>query len=284
MLHQLLKLAVCAILLVMPAPDVFALTDEAEALYKSISGTRLYEESYPSVEPQYLQRLSPPVRIPEIVISGSKTKTFTVFDRAFLRADRRWHLTAIFNRSDDPVNVRLNLDRIWGIGGGTPKLPISGVTENKYLLYDVIDKQILGIHDGSADISIYPNSARLISIQPHRGYPQILSIGDHIGQGLLELKEIRWDDAISTITATTKGINGRSTSIRLYIPQGWKIRSTAINDKGGNWEEYNPEMIRFDVPDASSEVKWRATFDGSVYVKPKPRPVNKSIIAEVIQK
>ncbi|MHB1455494.1 MAG: hypothetical protein ACYC0V_01115 [Armatimonadota bacterium] len=177
--------------------------------------------------------------------------------------------------------IRLNLDRLWNNNAKEKQQKKSDITKNNYLIYDVITKRILGRYDGYADISLAPGSARLLSIRLFTGYPQILSIGDHIGQGLYELKNIRWDEAISTITANTKGINDRNTSIRLYIPDGWKIRLTAINDKSGNWEEYNPEMIRFDVPDASGVVTWRAGFDGSLYIKPKHRAINTSPIAAV---
>lgn len=254
------------------------LNDDADALYKAVSGVKIDAASYPDLDAQYLQRLYPPVRLYALNISKFGIKGLSVYDRGFKLDDMRWHVTAIFNQSDKPVHIRLNLDTIWsGIRNQTQQLK-SNSTYNKYLLYDVINKQILGRYDGYADITIKPESARLISIRLFTGYPQILSIGDHIGQGFLELKDIRWDKPISMITASTRGINNKNTSIRLYIPQGWKIRSTAINEKSGSWEEYNPDMIRFDVPDASGEITWHATFDGSLYIKPKSRRVNKSAI------
>lgn len=278
-MSSLLKLIICLIILSIFITNAFALTDEADALYKSISGISIDDAAYPDVDSQYMLRLSPPVKLPRVIINGPEANTLSIYDRCFAKDEMKWHVTAVFNRSDNPANVRMNLDRIWDNNGKTSKKLKSKSTENKYLLYDVINKQILGRCDGFADIDVKPQSARLISTQIDTGYPLILSIGDKIGQGFFELIDFRWEKTISMITATTKGINNRNTSIRLYIPHGWKIRSTAINEKSGSWEEYNPEMIRFDVPDASGEITWRAAFDGSVYKKPKSRPVNSSAIA-----
>jgi hypothetical protein len=257
------------------------LNHEADALYKAVSGVEADAASYPDVDAQYLQRLYPPMRLYELNIDNLGTKELSVYDRGFKQDDIRWHVTAVFNQSDNPVNICLNLDSVWGGIGKQTQQVKSNTTNNKYLLYDVINKQVLGGYEGYADIRIEPESARLISIRLFTGYPQILSIGNHIGQGYFELKDISWDKPISMITAITKGLNNKNTSIRLYIPQGWKIRSTAINEKSGSWEEYHPDMIRFDVPDASGETTWHATFDGSLYIKPKSRPVNKSALVVI---
>lgn len=260
------------------------LSPEASALFLAISGHAVPQKDFPDLDPGFLKRLNPPIRSKALVRDPKGRQTPIVYEHRFSRGSEEWRVVGLFNRAGSEAEVRLNLDRIWQenrvtLGKTAGKKSEAAMTRREYLLYDILGKRILGVYQGLAEFRVMPGTAQLICIRAFAGYPRILSIGDHIGQGALELQDANWDERISMLTAKTKGINGASTSVRLYIPPGWKIRSIAINGKSSSWEEYRTEMIRFDAPDGREPATWRATFDGSIYRKPALRPMQAGPIA-----
>ncbi|MHB0997862.1 MAG: hypothetical protein ACYC27_01335 [Armatimonadota bacterium] len=212
-----------------------------------------------------------------------------VIEQKLSAGGENWRVLGLFNWNDKTANVRLNLDRIWDenrfpVQGIPAKSDEVGKTDRKYVLYDFWNQRLLGKYTGSASFKLPEKSGRVIVVREIQNHPQILSIGDHIGQGVEELRESRWDAGIQTLTCTTQGRRGATnTVVRMYIPEGWKIRSVAVNNKSASWEEYHPEVIRLEIPDKNGPVTWRATFDGSPELQPKSRPVNPGLITEIEQ-
>jgi hypothetical protein len=181
--------------------------------------------------------------------------------------DSRWKVIGLFNFKPYAVNITLNLDRLWDDSAyakaGLPADPARiGNTSRSYLIYDFWEEKFLGVHHGEAKLNIGPDSGhRVLVLHELQNHPQVLSVGDHIGQGLEEMKSLRWDEPTRTVAGTTKGRGGiRNTSMRLYVPEGWKLDALEANGEMIPSEQISPQVIRFTVPDRERPANWRARF------------------------
>lgn len=254
----------------------YLLNEDALALFAAIRGETVTSNRYPNANPSYVAMMDPPMQFEKLPIECKQFPTYEAYRYEVNKNGSYWNLLALFNEQDDILSLRLNLDKMFDIYSE------SKTTKLSYIVYDVFTKQIIGLFTGEAVVSIKPNSARLMAIKAYEGYPLLLSIGNHIGQGFYELTSQRWDDAISSMTVTTKGLNHMNTTVRLYVPEGWKLRSLAVQERSMGWKEYQGQIYEFTIPDADHEVTWIATFDGGLYDIPYERMMSDAAFIEVI--
>ena len=181
--------------------------------------------------------------------------------------DSRWKVIGLFNFKPYAVNITLNLDRLWDDSAyakpGFPADPARiGNISRSYLIYDFWEEKFLGIHHGEAKLHLGPDSGhQVLVLHELQNHPQVLSVGDHIGQGLEEMQDLRWDEPSKTLAGTTKGRGGvRNTSIQFHVPEGWKLDALEANGEGIPSEQITPQVIRFTVPDREKTVTWQARF------------------------
>jgi hypothetical protein len=210
-----------------------------------------------------------------------------VFERRFAKGDEHWNVVELRNRSTSAVNIHLNLDRLDDESRfpelGFPAKPgCLGLTTRRYLLYDFEAGKLMGEYGGYVDLPVPARSSKAIVIRISTNHPQILSIGNRAGQGIDELVNADWEGSINMLAGTTKGTLGSlDTVVRLYIPDDWKIRAIAINERSVNWDGFVPGICRFTVPDKAGPTTWRVTFDGNSAEMPVSRPVDSGLIANV---
>lgn len=273
---RITRAAILCILLVIAIfavqADAHRLNDDALALMAAIRCGDVRADLYPDAMPAHLAMMVPPMQFERLPISGGHGDDVQSYRFPVHKEGVSWQVLALFNEQDTPAILHLNIDKLFGID--------SGSASSDYMVYDVFTKQIMGIYPGEADVIVKMNSARLLTIRPYDGRPLLMSIGNHIGQGYHELIAQRWDDAISAMQVTTKGLEAADTLIRLYVPDGWKLRSLAVRYRSAGWKELRGQIYEFTIPDANDETTWIATFDGGIYKGPVERLVSsKPLIA-----
>ncbi len=197
-----------------------------------------------------------------------------VLEQDLTAGGEHWKVVGLFNWREVPVHARVNLDRLFDE---------KGTTTQRYVLYDFWPEAFAGECGGSTDIDLPQMGGRVIAIRVAAGRPQILSIGDHIGQGVEELRASAWDARRRVLAATTHGRRGvADTTVRLRVPGGWTVRSVTADGKPLTYDCAAPEVCRFTVPDRREDVRWQVAFSGPSHIAERPeRLVEPGLLADL---
>lgn len=248
------------------------LNQEANALFFAVNGKLALQSKFPDVPSSRLAMMDPPLKFDNL-LKNSNALDAELYQLCVNKADDERQVLAIFNKKTKDAVYKINLDRL--------HKTTSAATDNQYAVYDVFTKQFIGIFSDSMEIKIRAHSCRLISVMGYNGSPLLIAIGDHIGQGCYEYISRVWNSKISTTTYVTKGLKGKNTSARMFVPDGWKLRFLAVNGKSSDWEEYRRQIFKFDIPDADGETVWMTTFDGGVFNPPYTRKVSSAPLISI---
>lgn len=209
-----------------------------------------------------------------------------VIEQSLAVGDEQWRVVGLFNYHQVPLRVQLNLDRLWdesifdeqGFPGDSAKL---GTTDQRYLVYDFWPEKFLGEYGGTAEFELDALGGKVLTVRLATDRPQILAVGNHIGQGILELKDSSWDSESRTLRLITQGrADMIDTAVRLRVPPGWKIISATAEGKTLNGSCPQDEVCLITIPDHQKEVKCQIMFEGSLKGgKPGVRPVESGLIA-----
>ena len=209
----------------------------------------------------------------------------SVIENQLAAGAERWHMVALTNYRPVLKHVRLNLDRLWdesafdsqGFCGDLAKL---GTTHRHYLVYDFWPKKFVGETGGAVEFDLEAMRGKVLAVRKALGRPQLLAVGDHIGQGIEELKESAWDDPTKTLSLTTQG--RRAIQHRRAIARaGWMDCVSLSAGKTKLPHSFpEPEVLLFTVPDQKSAVTCKVEFAGpNGTAKPAARPIDPGLVA-----
>ncbi|MCC6585483.1 MAG: hypothetical protein IT168_02080 [Bryobacterales bacterium] len=123
----------------------------------------------------------------------------------------RWEVVAVFNFGREPFSKRVNFS-------------------GRQAVWDFWNERSLGDHDGGIDLTVLPESVRVIRTTPYRDHPWVASTDMHVRQGETDLENVGWDAATSTLTVTAARPSGSTGTVFLRAPAGW-----AVADPAGLW-------------------------------------------------
>jgi len=138
-------------------------------------------------------------------------------------------------------------------GVQTCALPIS-----YFAVSDLAAKQYLGTASGSLALEIPPGGARLLSLRRWEPRPFLLGQGWHTLRGGRDYRELAWDEAAMTLSATLKVRAGTREPLLFHLPEGWRgpvevsAEGCAVTEAEGTWWIEAAE---------TGEATWRARFE-----------------------
>jgi hypothetical protein len=128
---------------------------------------------------------------------------YTAFGAWWLVGYFNWHEDAIVRR-ELPL-TRLGLD-----------------AQTSYLVYSFWRQRLLADSSATMSLRFAPASVHLLALHEKRGVPQILSTDRHYTQGAVELQQVHWEAAHSTLSGMALGAPGLRWTLTIYVPEGFR--------------------------------------------------------------
>lgn len=128
------------------------------------------------------------------------------------RVDEDWSQLILCNNEDAENTLKVTLS---GDQADTGSLGCD--PDASYYLYDFWNDQLLGEFKGdqTIEITLKPHQALSYSLHRKLERPQFLSTNRHITQGLMDLKEVKWDAATSTYSGVARCVRGEPFEIAI---------------------------------------------------------------------
>ena len=126
-----------------------------------------------------------------------------------------WDLVAVFNYQNKTLAQKIEFSRL-DLPGNQP-----------YLVWDFWNERYLGVHTGSLDLNVPPQSVRLLRIARRRGHPWVASTDMHIRQGQAEIEACRWDEAKMELTVEARRPAQQRGNVFVHVPKGLALKNPA---------------------------------------------------------
>ena len=127
-------------------------------------------------------------------------------------------------------------------------------TSSSYLAFDFWQSHFLGVVKGSAPFRELPEGAcQVVSFRPVTGLPQVLGDDRHVGQGALELDEVKFDG--HQLSGRFLRTPEKSWKLYLYIPEGWKFKASNVDAR-----LVESRIVEVAIPAGNGRIQWHAEF------------------------
>jgi hypothetical protein len=131
-----------------------------------------------------------------------------------------WSIVALFNFGKGWVDKNVLLSRL--------RLPKA----KSCVAFEFWSQRLLGEFEGELKVRLEPESVALMSVHWSTDGPRVISTDRHFTQGAVELADVAWDAASSTLSGTSLGAPGSAHNVVIYVPTGYR------------WDTEHPEYFQ----------------------------------------
>ena len=149
-----------------------------------------------------------------------------------------WEVLGILNWAAEPLTETVSLTDL-GLEAG-----------QDYLVWDFWRGELCGVVSDDFEVAVPPGTARCLRIMPVPEEPAVLSTDMHVTQGLVDLRDVRWDADALTLSGTAVRAPGATGAVAVYLPPGLAPADLRAVRKAG------PNVAWLDVDFAEDEVPW----------------------------
>jgi hypothetical protein len=132
-------------------------------------------------------------------------------------------------------------------------------TNQEYFLYEFWEQKPLGRLRDGITLSLPPHTSRLIAIRKVPRTPWIVGTDLHVSQGGVELPELKWDAASSTLSGIAQR-PGESGNLVIYIPAGFTAKEAMVDGRLETLVHPEGEIARMPVAFNGKPVRWSISF------------------------
>jgi len=152
-----------------------------------------------------------------------------VWDLRIRRDFGTWDAVALFNWDSEEKTVGADLSEL-------------GLSADKtYIGEEFWTGSLLETVSGRLETTVPARGVRLIALHEKQERPQFLTSSRHLTQGGIDLAALAWDAESRTMTGTVRLVEHFPTTLRFYLPDGWRLDQTASEQ--ANVEQANTEPI-----------------------------------------
>lgn len=134
--------------------------------------------------------------------------------------------------------------------------------------FDYWENQFVGPVSDDAKLTLRPSSCRVLCLRPAAVHPQVVSTSRHVTQGIIDLKDEKWDSASRTLTGRSAVVGGDPYEMRIIAPATgtWKIASVEVSadDRAAGTEisikENGPNARVTIKAGANRTVSWKVSY------------------------
>lgn len=159
-----------------------------------------------------------------------------------------WHLVALFNWAQE-APLRFNIDLTSLMNSPGP-----------FLVYDFWNERFLGRPAKSLEFDVPFWSTYALSVRNTTGYPQLLSASNHISQGLVGLRDLRWGKTRNTLFGVSDTLTREPFVLTFYVPQGFVPGD--LDAQGGQCDlaKHSNEVWKLRVEPRGGIIQWAVHF------------------------
>ncbi len=112
-------------------------------------------------------------------------------------------------------------------------VPVAGLglpAATSYIAYDFWNRKLLKPFTDAITAEVPAAGCRILAIRPLLPRPFLLSTSRHVSQGILEVRDERWDDAAKTLTGTSAVVGGDAYELRIVARgKAWSVKGVALS-------------------------------------------------------
>jgi len=173
------------------------------------------------------------------------------------RRTPRRDVIGVFNWSNQEQQFDYSLDRL----GLDPKA--------SYLGFDYWENAATPVIKGRLLLSVPAQSCRIIAVRPASDHPQLLSTSRHVTQGMVDVIDERWENAVRTLRGRSKVVGNDACELRIATGgngEVWKLDSveTSSADREAGvrieWKQDGGILRARILSPTSREVAWQIKF------------------------
>lgn len=206
----------------------------------------------PEDRAKLIERLLPPLNQPGQPVDLWERAEPIAVRNVFRRGGETWSVVALSNFRAVPLEADLNLSRVSGITG-----------DQGFLVWDFWNERLLPTAQGRLSVELPSGAGRTLIVRPRKSVPQVLALGEHVGQGAEELESVEWETGSKTLRGLTKGLRGlRDTRVVLFVPEGYGEATVSV-DGMPITATRTGELLTFTVSDRLAAKTWLVRFAGS---------------------
>lgn len=198
-------------------------------------------KDYDAERVEILRKVGPPMQLkPVNVAQLGPDPEFFKLDAA--KGGERWLVTTRFAWGDQAAR-EVSLDAL----GLNP--------DQTYLVFDFWKSKFLGQAGGKFSFdALKDGSCQTVSFRPLTSHPQVLGTDRHIGQGVYELENVKWDK--NELSGTMQRGKGAQWSLYLHVPAGWEL----VGYPEGATVTTDGPVVRIKFAEGAMAVDWKAAF------------------------
>lgn len=91
----------------------------------------------------------------------------------------------------------------------------------EYAVFEFWEEKFLGVHKGGVELTLPPESSRILSIRRLNGFPQLIGTDMHLLQGYHEIKQLLWDAKKNVLSGCYQRMPGLHCKAFFYLPEGY---------------------------------------------------------------
>ncbi|MFA6481353.1 MAG: hypothetical protein WCW62_02160 [Bacteroidales bacterium] len=217
-------------------------------------GRFLMANSFDRLGPEMVRDLSRIFPYPDSWISARPVDAFvSKYPEMFaFKIQEGWYQLVVYNPDDQKPSaktVRFSSPDYFGA--------LDLKAGKRYLAYEFWDNKPAGEFMGSDSLKLElrPGEAKMISIREKTDFPQLLSTDRHIMQGLIEIRDMKWQPETMQITGQVNLIEGEAMNL-VFADNGYSIKSAEVD--GGTANFTSPDHDRLStVKIAAEQPGWK---------------------------
>ena len=172
-------------------------------------GDELYD--LPPDRVEILKRVLPPINtrpmdIGNISKSSKIIKTNLFVEKPF----ESFNVVNILNLAEEAMHTEVYIDNDLNLDDG------------EYLVYDFWNRKFLGIYGEKFGLDLEAYSTKTLAVRKLLGRPQLLTSLRHITQGAIDIENMEWDEASSTISGASRVVAKDKYELIFYAPDGYE--------------------------------------------------------------
>lgn len=190
----------------------------------ALAGTVMtYGEILPELPAEYVEmyrRLFPPLAVAGRPLDIWENDPYRLWGMHPGDADGPYDLVGVFNLSEQPEPVALNLD---GVSAACRGWKQPDQVPGEYLVWDFWNQKLLRGSGHKLEVLVPRRAGLLLSLRPRRGRPQLLGTSGHFSQGVVESRKWNWDASKRALTAEVRGNGQDRSTFFFHVPRGWDL-------------------------------------------------------------
>jgi alpha-galactosidase len=120
-----------------------------------------------------------------------------------------WEVVGLFNFDNTPAPRAIQFDQL-------------GLEANsEYTVFEFWEQQFLGVRKGGLELTLPPQSSRILAIRKLTGIPQLVGTDMHLLQGCHEVKQLDWDAGRGVLHGAFERAPGVAGKAFFYLPPGY---------------------------------------------------------------